>query len=521
MSKDQYKLKKDWKKYIYDLSFQGYVLRNAMPAFNINHFLMCADKNKKASVDGLNQKFKIAELNNRFAVDITGDVSKKSLGEEILTKINCNEAISIIHEEKEMGERFNGLGFVGAINSFSKALTDDTPIHSNVGGKCKNCEFRAREDDKASGFDDYFIKTGLNQEELTEFFVFDLWNFRSADKSISNGRILLRDLDLTDIKLNKNDDGSLSSADRQTLQIEKTKDSDKSVYLDIDGLSRKFSEFTYPLHMIDFETCMTAIPFNKNRSPYEQIAFQFSHHIIYEDGRIEHANEYINNTVGFFPNFEFVRKLKDALGGVGSIFMYSNHENSVLCQIREQLNESFEADKDELIHFIEDITIKKGKWSGKRKMIDLCELVKGYYYSPLTGGSNSLKFVLPAILKESKFLKEKYSKPIYNSKNFKNHTWIKLKDGEVQDPYKTLPSIFEDYDYENLELVFSDSDIANGGAALTAYSMMQFSHMSDKERLKMSEALLRYCELDTLAMVMIYEHWNHLIQEYIKNKDVA
>ena len=59
----------------------------------------------------------------------------------------------------------------------------------------------------------------------------------------------------------------------------------------------------------------------------------------------------------------------------------------------------------------------------------------------------------------------------------------------------------------------SDSDIANGGAALTAYAMMQFTHMSDQEREKVKSALLRYCELDTFAMVMIWEHWNNLIKE--------
>jgi len=40
--------------------------------------------------------------------------------------------------------------------------------------------------------------------------------------------------------------------------------------------------------LIDFETSMVAIPFNKGRHPYEGIAFQFSHKIVYEDDRIEH-----------------------------------------------------------------------------------------------------------------------------------------------------------------------------------------------------------------------------------------
>ena len=67
----------------------------------------------------------------------------------------------------------------------------------------------------------------------------------------------------------------------------------------------------------------------------------------------------------------------------------------------------------------------------------------------------------------------------------------------------------------------SDKEINNGGAALTAYAMMQFKHMSSQERDKISQALLRYCELDTLTMVMIYEHWHNLIKNINFNKKTA
>ena len=53
-----------------------------------------------------------------------------------------------------------------------------------------------------------------------------------------------------------------------------------------------------------------------------------------------------------------------------------------------------------------------------------------------------------------------------------------------------------------------DSD---GGAALTAYSKLQFVDMSKKERDSIKKSLFKYCELDTLAMVMIYEHLKTLI----------
>ena len=54
--------------------------------------------------------------------------------------------------------------------------------------------------------------------------------------------------------------------------------------------------------------------------------------------------------------------------------------------------------------------------------------------------------------------------------------------------------------------------IADGGAALTAYSKLQFVDMPDHERETIINGLLKYCELDTLAMVMIYEHLKEITQ---------
>lgn len=523
LKKGEHSLKGDWKSYIYDLAFQGFVTKNAFPEWDIDHYLMCADKTKIATVDGLNQKFMLVEENGRSKAIINGDVSSQALGDSILTKLDCNEVVSIIHNEEEMSERFDGLGFEGAIWKFANAYQNGEKIISEVSSNCKSCEFRSNEEGKECGFNECWkLAYGMTDEELLKPFVFDVWNYRGSQKALDKGKHLLEELELEDISANAKPDGTLSNGERQWLQVEKERNGDSTPYIDLDGLEREMSSFTYPLHMIDFETCMVAIPFNKGQRPYEQIAFQFSHHIINKDGSIEHANEYINSTPGFHPNFEFVRQLKAALGTKGSIFRYSNHENTVLCQIREQILESDIDDKDELVAFIETITSKKDDkkilWEGERNMIDLCEMVKKYYYSPHTKGSNSIKYVLPAILNESKYIKEKYAFPIYGesikSNNFKSHTWISFdKDGSVVNPYKTLPPVFDKYDYEELELVMSDSDIANGGAALTAYAMMQFTHMSDQEREKVKSALLRYCELDTFAMVMIWEHWNNLIKE--------
>ena len=112
-------------------------------------------------------------------------------------------------------------------------------------------------------------------------------------------------------------------------------------------------------------------------------------------------------------------------------------------------------------------------------MIDQLQLVKRFYYDPYTKGSNSIKKVLPAILNSSDYLKEKYSKPIYGtkeipSKNFTNWRWIEMKNGEVIDPYKRLPKLFENATQKDIQLLSTDNTLGDGGAALTAYGRLQF-----------------------------------------------
>ena len=117
-------------------------------------------------------------------------------------------------------------------------------------------------------------------------------------------------------------------------------------------LSKELQSFKFPLHFIDFETSAVAIPFNKGRRPYEQIAFQFSHHIVQKDGAVQHKGEWISKEPGQFPNFDFIRNLKNELDkDNGTIFRYAAHENSVLNAIYTQLLDSGQKDRESLESF--------------------------------------------------------------------------------------------------------------------------------------------------------------------------
>jgi hypothetical protein len=97
------------------------------------------------------------------------------------------------------------------------------------------------------------------------------------------------------------------------------------------------------------------------------------------------------------------------------------------------------------------------------------------------------------------------------SLNFEGKVWLAPEN--PCNPYKALPAIFEEYDADTLDqLVEGFDEIADGGAAMTAYAKLQFSDVPEDQRELIRSALLKYCELDTLAMVMIWEYWNEEIR---------
>jgi len=63
--------------------------------------------------------------------------------------------------------------------------------------------------------------------------------------------------------------------------------------------------------------------------------------------------------------------------------------------------------------------------------------------------------------------------------------------------------LFDDINEEDLGKYITDPSLKEGGAAMMAYARMQFSEMTDPERENVIKGLLRYCELDTFAMVLI------------------
>lgn len=529
-------IKPAWQPYLFDVAFQKYVINKAKPNYQVKAYLMMADKTKLATVNGLNQKFQLFKNeDDRAYCKVVGDVLLTSLGEEILVKQNVDSLVEMIHGGEQKSNFQHGYDFEDWIMYLSDQYAKDIKINIPIHKGCGSCQFICTPEDEKRGMKSGFKecwreKASFADSDFERPLIFELWKGGMGSKDIITSLIEKKSYFLNEIEesdyasKSKAVYSALSPTERRTVQIDKCRDGDMQPYVDIEGLRSEMAKWEFPLHFIDFETSSVAIPFNAGRRPYEGIAFQFSHHQVEEDGKITHKGQYLNTAQGQFPNFDFVRALKNELDqDEGTIFRYAAHENTFLNMIYRQLKDSSEEDKHTLMEFIQTIT-KSGndsteKWQGARNMVDLLEMVKNYYYHPIMKGSNSIKVVLPAVLNASSLLQDKYSKPIYgigkeiSSLNFDEIVWLsKDEDGEIINPYKLLPDIFDGVSEEEMDKYVTNSKLADGGAAMTAYAKMQFTQMTGTERQKIADGLLRYCELDTLAMVFIWEHWSELIK---------
>ena len=503
--------------YLQDVAFQKWVLQQAFPLADIATFLMMPDKAQALEVDGINQIFKI---NGRNDIQVNNPklLNLQSLAEKLLTKVSVDKYVEEILASplKYSG----GEGFVADIaNQFAEAYQTDKKIPAVIGTQCGGCQFKTSLDDTLkSGFHECWQEAlGWKPQDFDTGTVLDIWNFRKKQQLIDQGIYKIAQVqrhDVGDFESEAGVDG-LSRMQRQWLQINGIPESNNlgHYYFDRALAGVTMSKWVYPYHFIDFETSAVALPFHAGMKPYEQVAFQFSHHVMESDGSVKHAGEFLCVEPGVFPNYAFARALKAQLDqDNGTVFMWSHHENTILSTILAQLSyySNPPSDADELIAFIKTV-IK----SGEREMVDLCAFAEKAFFHPETKGSNSIKKVLPAMLKVSQKLIEIYSQPVYGkpdcipSLNFSSHegfTWLTHNaNGALIDPYEKLKAYAKALLPDDVNT--DASVIAEGGAAATAYARLQFESLDLKTRERIKSALLRYCELDTLAMLMIVQGW--------------
>ena len=516
--------------YIEDVAFQAHVLRSALqtlcPGAQVKSYLMMPDKSVKAAVSGLNQLFKIERANGR------AKVTASPLAKQLASMPGLQPLLALVlvdeYVDKVMQDGVRYMSFKAPLpqlaTEWAEAYKHDRKIDPMPGKHCGKCEFKTRpQDGLLSGFEEcWHQKYGLTPSQLAEGTVLDIYNFRRKDQLISDGKVLLSNaggaIEIVDAR------PELSLSERQWMQVNGIPpEEDRGGFWMADGVMRQeMRTWQYPYHFIDFETSTVAIPFHAGMRPYEAVAFQFSHHVMQADGSVAHVGEFLMTDPVVFPNFEFARALRAELeGDGGTVFMWSPHETTILNKVAGQLEGCLERgapdDALELIEFVRTLTT-----GGSRAMVDLCALSKRAYFAAGIKGSSSIKKVLPSVMKWSGVLRDLYSGEVYGSsipsKNFKNFAWWvpSASDPSVPlEPYDLLRLEGEDLLGEGL-MAGEDPDvlaITEGGAAATAYARLQFEDVDELERRMIREALLRYCELDTLAMVMIVQAWRENVGE--------
>ena len=135
----------------------------------------------------------------------------------------------------------------------------------------------------------------------------------------------------------------------------------------------------YPVHFIDFETIMPALPLYPGTRVYDSIPAQWSDHVLHRDGRIEHR-EYLYEGQGD-PRRPFVVSLLETLGCSGTIVVYSNYEATRL---------------DDLAASLPDVAEAIAR--AQPRILDLHALIRLHVYDQAFNGSFSLKSVLPALV---------------------------------------------------------------------------------------------------------------------------
>ena len=145
--------------------------------------------------------------------------------------------------------------------------------------------------------------------------------------------------------------------------------------------SDSLASLTYPVHFLDFETLMSALPLWPGTRTWQQVPFQWSDHVLHADGRLDH-HEFLHEGTED-PRAEFTRTLLETLGQHGSIVVYSGFESTRLGELATALPEHARAIS-----------------SVRERIFDLMKVVEAHVRHPDTLGSCSIKAVLPALVPE-------------------------------------------------------------------------------------------------------------------------
>lgn len=153
----------------------------------------------------------------------------------------------------------------------------------------------------------------------------------------------------------------------------------QQIEIDRVAIQQAVAELQFPLYFFDFETIDHAIPAFDGCKPYQQVPFQYSCHIVAEDGTMTHC-DYLHTDNGD-PRRPLAETLLNHIGETGSLIAYNiSFERGVLRHLADHLPEYAER-----LHNMAN------------RLWDQLPIFRQHYRDYRFGKSNSLKSVLPVI----------------------------------------------------------------------------------------------------------------------------
>ena len=179
----------------------------------------------------------------------------------------------------------------------------------------------------------------------------------------------------------------------------------------------------------------------------------------------------------------------EQINNAGTVLIWSPYENTILKDISEQMD-IYGYNNPVLKNWLDEF-VRHDK-EDSHGYIDQAALANKYYHHPMAKGKYGIKSILPSVLQETK------SPAIETWLNELNLYGLN-PDGSIKSPYDLLPVIEVD----------ESTTVKDGTGAVRAYQDMMFGRYKNDPVLKakLKDALLQYCRLDTLAMVIILEYW--------------
>lgn len=164
----------------------------------------------------------------------------------------------------------------------------------------------------------------------------------------------------------------------QRIQVQSTLNNE--VLIDKATIQNFLDTVEYPIHFFDFETFQNAIPRFDSQKPYAQVPFQYSLHILHENGRLEHR-EFLGDE-NSDPREMLAKQMQKDILSNGSIMAFNQ---SFEKRIIRELAKQFSKDEDSLSKI-------------NSRFVDLIDPFRKFgYYHPDFNGSFSIKSVLPAM----------------------------------------------------------------------------------------------------------------------------